>query len=91
MPADEEDLARGLTREAVAAAAYAAVRACAVTLRPDYREALVAQWMQDRTDQWLEEYGLTALEAFDQLDVAAFWTQLTSLQAAVEAELQAED
>jgi len=57
----------------------------------DYREALVAQWMQDRTDQWLEEYGLTALEAFDQLDVAAFWTQLTSLQAAVEAELQAED
>ena len=50
-----------------------------------------SQWMQDRTDQWLEEYGLTALEAFDQLDVAAFWTQLTSLQAAVEAELQAED
>ena len=42
MPADEEDLARGLTREAVAAAAYAAVRACAVTLRPDVRAALEA-------------------------------------------------
>ena len=57
----------------------------------DYRESLVAQRMQERTDQWLEEYGLTPLEGFEQLDVSAFWTTFTSLQAAVESELQTED
>ena len=42
MPADEKGAPRGLTRESVAAAAYAAVRACAVTLRPDVRAAMEA-------------------------------------------------
>lgn len=42
MSSAEEAPARGLTREAVAAAAYAAIRTCAVTLRPDVRAAVEA-------------------------------------------------
>lgn len=54
----------------------------------DYRDALVAQLMQDKTDQWLDEYGLTAKDACKQLDMAAFWTKYTALQDAVSTELQ---
>lgn len=53
----------------------------------DYRDQLVAQLMQTRTDQWLEEYGVETLEAYDQIDPAAFREQVVLLQDAVVAEI----
>ena len=55
----------------------------------EYRDDLVAQRMQDKTDQWLAEYELTTTELYDQLDMAAFWAKLTALKTAIQAELQA--
>ena len=55
----------------------------------DYRDQLVAQRMQTRTDQWLEEYGVETLEAYDQLDPAAFREQVLLLQNAVVTEINA--
>ena len=55
----------------------------------DYRDQLVAQRMQTRTDQWLEEYGVETLEAYDQLDPAAFREQVVLLQNAVVTEINA--
>ena len=53
----------------------------------DYRDQLVAQLMQTRTDGWLEEYGVETLEAYDQIDPAAFREQVVLLQDAVVAEI----
>ena len=55
----------------------------------DYRDQLVAQRMQTRTDQWLEEYGVETLEAYDQLDPAAFREQVVLLQNVVVTEINA--
>ena len=55
----------------------------------DYRDQLVAQLMQTRSDGWLEEYGLETLDAYDQIDPAAFREQVVLLQNAVVAELNA--
>ena len=55
----------------------------------DYRDQLVAQRMQTRTDQWLEEYGVETLEAYNQLDPAAFREQVVLLQNAVVTEINA--
>ena len=55
----------------------------------DYRDQLVAQRMQTRTDQWLEEYGVETLEAYDQLDPAAFREQVFFLQNAAVTEINA--
>ena len=53
----------------------------------DYRDQLVAQLMQTRTDQWLEEYGVETLDAYDQIDPAAFREQVVLLQNAVVTEI----
>ena len=53
----------------------------------DYRDQLVAQRMQTRTDGWLEEYGVETLEAYDQIDPAAFREQVVLIQNAVVAEI----
>lgn len=55
----------------------------------DYRDALVAQRMQARTDQWLEDAGLETTDAYAQLDMAAFQEKVGSLQSAISAEVQA--
>ena len=55
----------------------------------DYRDQLVAQLMQTRSDGWLEEYGLETLDAYDQIDPAAFREQVVLLQNAVVAEVNA--
>ena len=55
----------------------------------DYRNQLVAQLMQTKTDQWLEEYGLETTDAYDQIDPAAFREKVVSLQAAVQEEINA--
>lgn len=55
----------------------------------DYRNQLVAQLMQGKTDAWLEEYGLETTDAYDQLDPAAFREKVVSLQAAVQQEVNA--
>ena len=53
----------------------------------DYRDQLVAQRMQTRTDGWLEEYGVETLEGYDQIDPAAFREQVVLIQNAVVAEI----
>src|SRR5699024_3732156 len=53
----------------------------------DYRSQLVAQLMQTRTDEWLEEYGLETTQAYDQIDSASYWDKVLSLQAAVQEEI----
>ena len=55
----------------------------------DYRDHLVAQLMQTRRDGWLEEYGLETLDAYDQIDPAAFREQVVLLQNAVVTEINA--
>lgn len=55
----------------------------------DYRNQLVAQLMQVKADGWMEEYGLETLEAYDQIDPAAFREKVVSLQAAVQEEVNA--
>lgn len=55
----------------------------------DYRNQLVAQLMQTKTDQWLEEYGLETTDAYAQIDPAAFREKVVSLQAAVQEEINA--
>ena len=55
----------------------------------DYRSQLVAQLMQGKTDEWLEEYGLETTEAYDQIDPASFRDKVVSLQAAVQSEIDA--
>jgi len=61
-------------------------------LPPDleqFRTELTAEKMQERAGSWLEEYPPQTTEAWDALDLDAFWTNVRSLQAAVYAEIQA--
>ena len=55
----------------------------------DYRNQLVAQLMQGKTDAWLAEYGLETMDAYDQLDPAAFREKVVSMKAAVQQEVNA--
>lgn len=55
----------------------------------DYRNQLVAQLMQTKTDQWLEEYGLETTDAYDKIDPASYREQVVALQAAVQEEVDA--
>ena len=55
----------------------------------DYRNQLIAQLMQVKADGWIEEYGLETLDAYDQIDPAAFREKVVSLQAAVQQEIDA--
>ena len=53
----------------------------------DYRNQLVAQQMQVKTDQWLEEYGVETTPAYDQIDPASFREKVVALQTTVQAEI----
>ena len=55
----------------------------------DYRDQLVAQLMQTRTDGWLEEYGVETTDAYDQIDPVSFRDQVVLLQNAVVTEVNA--
>lgn len=53
-----------------------------------YRSQVISQRMSERVDQFQEEQGVETTAAYDQLDAAALWEKLLSLQAAVQAEVQ---
>ena len=53
-----------------------------------YRSQVISQRMQERVDQFLEEKGTQTTAAYDQLDAAALWEKLLSLQATVQTEVQ---
>ena len=55
----------------------------------DYRDQLVAQLMQTRTDGWLEEYGVETTDAYDQIYPVSFRDQVVLLQNAVVTEVNA--
>lgn len=55
-----------------------------------FREELISVRMQERADGWLEEYPIRTTDAWDALDFDAFRTNVLSLQAAVQAAVQAQ-
>ena len=55
----------------------------------DYRSNLIAQRMQEKRDQWLEEYGVTTTEAFDKIDPSDFRAKAEELQNAAYSEISA--
>lgn len=55
----------------------------------DYRDEVVAQQMQTITDQWLVETPVETTEAYNQIDMASFRSNVESLQAAIREEIQA--
>lgn len=58
-------------------------------LPADYRDQCVSYLMQQRQDGWLREFAPQTNEAFQNIDPAAFYTQLTALRTTVQAELSA--
>lgn len=54
-----------------------------------YRGQLTSQRLKERADQLTKELGVEKTEAYGQIDPGAFWEKLGSLQAAVQAEVQA--
>lgn len=55
----------------------------------DYREEVVAQRMEEKSQQWLEEYGVETTDVYDQIDPAAFWELAQSLQLGAYNEVRA--
>lgn len=55
-----------------------------------FRSQLIAEKMEERTDGWLEEYPTETTAAWDALDLTEFRNKVSSLQAAVEEEVQAQ-
>lgn len=55
----------------------------------DYRDEIAAQRMDERSQQWLEEYGVETTEAYDQISPADFWEKAQSLQLAAYNEVKA--
>lgn len=54
----------------------------------EFRTAMVSDKMNDKSDQWLEEYGIQTTDAYDKIDPADFWAKTQSLQMAVYNEIQ---
>ena len=54
-----------------------------------FREDLVAQRMEERSQQWLEEYGVETLEPYSQIDPSDFWDKNQSLQLGAYNQVQA--
>ena len=46
----------------------------------DYRDDLIAQYMGEKTQKWVEEYGLTTNEKYDAIDVADFRGKVADVQ-----------
>lgn len=55
----------------------------------DYREELIARRMQEKREQWLEEYGLVTTEAYEKIDPKAFRTRAEAIQKAAYEEIAA--
>ena len=55
----------------------------------DYRSDLIAQRMQEKREQWVEEYGLTTTEAYDKIDPSDFRARAEELQNAAYQEIAA--
>ena len=53
----------------------------------DYRSDLIAQRMQEKREQWVEEYGLTTTEAYDKIDPSDFRARAEELQNAAYQEI----
>lgn len=49
----------------------------------EYRSALVSERMGERSEQWLEEYGVTKTEVFEKIDVTSFRSRVVNLQNTV--------
>lgn len=58
-------------------------------LPADYRDQYVAYLMTQRQESWLSEYAPKTNDEFNKIDPAAFYTQLTALRTAVQAEVDA--
>ena len=46
----------------------------------DYRGYLVADLMEGKSDEWLEEFGIEATEAFHNIDPSTFCAHARALQ-----------
>lgn len=55
----------------------------------DYRSELIAKRMQEKREQWLEEYGVTTTEAYDKIDPSDFRAKAAELQSAAYDEIAA--
>ena len=55
----------------------------------DYRSELIAQRMEEKRQGWMEEYGLTRTEAYDQIDPSDFWAKAEPIQQAAYNEIVA--
>lgn len=55
----------------------------------DYRDGLVAQRMDERSREWLEEYGIETTQVYDQISPSGFWEKAQSLQLAAYNEVKA--
>lgn len=55
----------------------------------DYREQYVSYLMSQRQQSWLEQFPVETNDEFKKIDPAAFYTQLTALRTAVQAEVDA--
>ena len=55
----------------------------------DYREKYVSYLMSQRQQSWLEQFPVETNDEFKKIDPAAFYTQLTALRTAVQAEVDA--
>lgn len=54
-----------------------------------FRNAMVADKMQARSSQWLEEYGVRTNENYDKLAPSEFWERIQSLQMSALNEIKA--
>ena len=54
----------------------------------EFRDDLIAEWMGGKTQEWLEEYGLTTNENYDAIDVAQFRNNVVKVQDALWVALQ---
>lgn len=54
-----------------------------------FRSAMVADKMEEKSNQWLEEYGIQTNDAYLQIDPSDFWEKAQSLQLGAYNEVQA--
>lgn len=58
-------------------------------LPADYRDKYVSYLMSQRQQGWLNDYPVETNDEFKKIDPAAFYTQLTALRTAIQAEVTA--
>lgn len=54
----------------------------------DFRAGLIQARMGERSQQWLDEYGITTNEVYQQIDPSSFREKVVALQTAVTEELE---